>query len=199
MTPVAGFRVSGECATDTMSLDALSLDDVQVARKWRNTVREGLRTPHLLTESQQEDFYQSIVCDSSMPMRYWAVRHPGHGFVGMVGLVDIAWEAGIAEISLITDPALRGQGIGSGALELLLHEGFDNMGLRTIYGECYKSNPALGFWERMAERRGAYTTTLPRRKLWGGKLWDSLYFSFTSPHDEGVMGLDAQRGKGTNK
>jgi RimJ/RimL family protein N-acetyltransferase len=177
---VIGFRTTAP--PSKLRLDALTCDDVQEARVWRNTMREGLRTPYPLTEEQQDGFYGSFVCDNSMPLRYFAVRN-GDRFVAMVGLTDICWEAGNAEISLITDPSLRGKGVGSGALALLLREGFATMGLRTIYGECYESNPAIGFWRLMAERHGAYTTMLPRRKRWDGRLWDSLYFSFTSPYE----------------
>lgn len=167
-----------------LRLDALDWDDVQRVREWRLTCREGLRTPHMITEDQQTTFYEGVVCNTHANSRFWAVRDNGC-LVAMVGLVGIQWENGLAEVSLITDPAEKGRGFGSAALEMLLREGFDNMGLATIYGECYHSNPALGFWEKMAERHGATTTTLPRRKRWAGRLWDSLYFSFTTPH-EGV-------------
>jgi RimJ/RimL family protein N-acetyltransferase len=164
-----------------LRLDALNVDDVQTVREWRLTCREGLRTPVMLGEEQQDTFYEKVVCKGTDKNRYFAVRD-GDLLVAMVGLTGIEWENGMAEISLITDPAKAGKGIGSGALELLLREGFDVMGLATIYGECYLCNPAIGFWQRMCERYNAYTTTLPRRKRWAGKLWDSLYFSIQTPH-----------------
>ncbi len=171
-------------------MDALNVDDVQTVREWRLTCREGLRTPVMLGEEQQEAFYEQVVVNGIDTHRYFAVRD-GDALVAMVGLTGICWESGIAELSLITDPdpKKRGKGIGSGALDLLLREGFDSLGLQTIYGECYLCNPAIGFWERMVERHRAYWTTLPRRKRWAGKLWDAMYFSITTPH-EGVMTHD---------
>ena len=180
MTPVVGFRAL-PTADPKLRLDVLNREDCQTVREWRNTHLEGLRTPFPLTEEQQDVFYDEIVCDRSLPLRYWAVRDCDK-LVGMVGLTDIDFYARSAEVSLITDPDSRMRGYGSGAFDLLLHQAFDMVGLETVFGECYECNPAVGFWRRMAEKYGAYVTTLPRRKRWAGKLWDSMYFSIENPN-----------------
>lgn len=180
MSRVVGFHALPS-DDPRLRLDVLNRDDCQMVREWRNRNLEGLRTPFPLTEEQQDTFYDEVVCDRSLPLRYWAVREGGK-LVGMVGLTDLDWYAGSGEVSLITDPSCRGKGYGSGAFDLLLQEAFGQLGLNTVWGECYECNPAIGFWHKMCAKYGAYTTKLPRRKRWAGKLWDSLYFSIESPY-----------------
>ena len=201
MSPVVGFRAHPS-AGPKLRLDALTADDCEEVRLWRNQHLEGLRTPFPLTEEQQEVFYANVVCDRDLPLRYWAVRNEAGKIVAMVGLTDLDWYAGHGEVSLITDPSKPKQGIGSGALDLLLHEAFAQMGLQTVWGECYECNPAIGFWHKVCERHGAYMTRLPRRKRWAGKLWDSLYFAIESPYtacDCGGACDDTDRSKGASE
>ena len=160
-----------------VALRSSSLADVEQVRLWRNEVLEALRTPFRLTQEMQADFYANTVCNRAADSRWWSV-YDGSLFIGLAGLCNIQWENGLAEISLIIDPEKRGKGYGVQAVDAVLAEGFGNLGLDTIYGECYECNPALGFWDRMVGRRGGYTTMLPRRKRWQGKLYDSLYFAF---------------------
>ena len=201
MSPVVGFRALPNVGPK-LRLDVLNRDDCQTVREWRNKNLEGLRTPFPLTEEQQDVFYDEVVCDRSMPLRYWAVRDDADRFVGMVGLTDLDWYAGSGEVSLITDPTCRGRGIGSGAFEMLLREAFDSLGLQTVWGECYECNPAIGFWHKMVAKYDGYVTKLPRRKRWGGKLWDSMYFSIASPYTACQCGGgcdDSDGGKGTSE
>ena len=93
------------------------------------------------------------------------------------GLTYIQWENRLAEISLIVDPDLVKQGIGSDAVEMLLDEAFNKMNLKTVFGECYKSNSAHEFWFRLTQKYEGYTTILPNRKYWNGEYSDSLFFS----------------------
>lgn len=148
--------------------------------RWRNRedTRPGLRTPFMVNEPMQEDWYQRI-SDRRSPDRYWAAVSQHSTLVAVVGLTGIQWENGLAEVSLLTDPESRGQGLGREALAAVLAEGFDRMRLLTIIGECYWHNPARAFWSQMiAELRGEFVV-LPRRKFWNGQLHDSLYFTFT--------------------
>lgn len=167
----------------SLRLDALTPEDVEQARIWRNApeVRKGLRTPFLLTHAMQAEFFFGTVCSRTAHHRYWAVRgavdeHPDR-IVAMTGLTDIQWENGLAEISLLTMPDRTGQGIGSETVKLVLAEAFGAMRLLTVFGECYMNNPAVSFWERIVKDYGGSATTLPRRKFWDGQLWDSYYFT----------------------
>ncbi|HYM24450.1 MAG TPA: GNAT family protein, partial [Vicinamibacterales bacterium] len=97
--------------------------------------------------------------------------------VACVGLTDIQWENGLAEISLIVDPERAKCGHGAAAVKLVLAEAFDRLRLETVFGEVYSCNPATDFWIKVTEPYGAVAVRLPRRKFWNGQLFDSLYFS----------------------
>lgn len=166
-----------------LALDALTAEDCEAARGWRNVARETLRTPFMLTETMQRDFYGDVVCNRRSAHRYFAIRLNG-ALIGMGGLTNIAWEAGSAEISLILAPSHRGEGLGRQSVVLLLEEAFCVLRLVHVYGEVYQSNPgALGFWSRLARDWDAKTATLPARSFWAGQHWDSLYFDFDSCPD----------------
>ncbi len=165
----ATFAVTYPC-----NLRELTQTDCEQVRQWRNSCLETLRTPYLLTEQMQAFFYQNVVCNRNANSRWWAIEADGT-LIGMTGLTDITWENGTAEVSLILNPKKTGIGYGEAALNLLLEQAFAFMGLCNIYGECYECNPAVSFWRKMIP---TYTTTLPQRKLWRGKYYDSLYFSF---------------------
>ena len=165
----ATFAVTYPC-----NLRELTQTDCEQIRQWRNSCLETLRTPYLLTEQMQTDFYHTTVCNRNANSRWWAIEANGE-LIGMTGLTDIEWENGKAEVSLILNPKEIRKGYGEAALNLLLEQAFAFMGLQNIYGECYECNPAVSFWRKMIP---TYTTTLPQRKLWRGKYYDSLYFSF---------------------
>ena len=158
-----------------MELRAPTREDVEEVRLWRNDALETLRTPYPLTETMQGNFYEQVICNRYSTHRYWSIYD--NGLVGFGGLTNIEWENGLAEISLILSAGCRGQGYGAHAVQLLLDEGFGNMGLKTIYGECYDCNPAVEFWKKITDRNGGYYTMIPRRKLWQGQLYDALHFS----------------------
>lgn len=161
-----------------LMLDALTVGDCEAARVWRNAARETLRTPFLLTETMQRDFYAEVVCNRQSVHRYFAVRQ-GSALIGMGGLTNIAWEAGSAEISLILSPNSRGAGFGRQSALLLLREAFHVLRLVHVYGEVYHSNKgAVAFWSKLAAEWKARTAVLPARTFWNGQHWDSLYFDF---------------------
>jgi len=190
-----------------MILDALTPADVEAVRTWRNRddCRMGLRTSYVLTQEMQAQWYRDVICHRASAQRYFAVREDAQApIVAQVGLTNIAWENGTAEISLIVAPAEQQRGIGRAAVRLALREGFERSRLQRISGEVYHCNPeALTFWlERMEEyttwRRGHppswgdLVTVLPDRKWWRGRYWHATWFVFTAdtwkPNDAGGGG-----------
>ena len=162
-----------------MILRPLTAEDAETVRQWRNADRSGLRTPFMLTREMQQAFHASLA-DRNAPHRYWAVSRfaePSNDLAAMAGLTYIQWENGLAEISLIVSPIEVGKGIGREAVRLALMEAFDRMRLLTVVGECYECNPAVGFWRKVVADYGGSLATLPRRKWWDGRLWDSLVFA----------------------
>lgn len=165
---------------------------LEMVRRWRNEVRESLRTPRMLTGEQQEAFYQSLQ-DRVSPHRYWEIHKQsafGTDMVGLGGLTFIEWENGLAEISLIISPQERGRGYGSSGVRLILCEAFDRMRLHQVYGEVYACNPITPFWEKVVQEYGGTGVRLPHRKFWNGQYWDSWYFSIfeTGYHKSGPLG-----------
>jgi len=158
-----------------VTLEPLSFADVEQVRLWRNETVVSLRTPFPLTAEMQAEFYQAELSDRRSGHRYWGVRN--EALIGMAGLTDIQWENGLAEISLLLGPAWRRGGRGTAAVALVLEEAFSTLRLETVFGEVYQCNPAVGFWLAVAKRYGGWVTTLPRRKFWDGRLWNSIYFS----------------------
>lgn len=163
----------------SVSLRTLRTEDMPATAAWREAARPYLRTPFAVTVEQQQDFYARTVCHRHAPHRYWAVVEDEQ-LVGIGGLTDIAWETGIAEISLVLNPDACGHGVGSEGCRLLLGEAFDAMRLETVTAEVYHHNPALSFWKKMAARYEADVVTLPRRKWWTGQLWGADYLSFSA-------------------
>ena len=165
-------------------LRALTRADVELVRQWREDkeTRAGLRRPDPLTVERQAQWYQDVICrPESSPHRYWAAVVDGQ-FVGQVSLESIDPHVK-AEIGLITDPAVRGKGCGKIALGLLLAKGFDEMGLRRIWGVCYASNSALGFWDKMLGVFGGVVMAdedWTETNTWDGQEWPSRRFWFTA-------------------
>ncbi len=165
-------------------LRALTLADVEHVRLWRedDATRAGLRRPDPLTQERQAQWYHDNVCrpDSSRD-RYWAVEIDG-AFVGHVSLESIEPHVK-AEIGLITNPELRGKGYGREALRLLLAKGFDEMGLRRVFGVCYTSNVALGFWRHELKRYDGFEMgddDWTETNTWGGVEHPSRRFWFSA-------------------
>ena len=171
-------------------LDVLSFENLETIRKWRNeVVKNGIfRTSYLLTYHMQKKFFDDVINNRNSNSRYWGIflktydndDHLIHVFIGYTGLDKIEWENGLAEIGLMISHEYVGLGYGSKSLSLVLNEAFNNMRLQNIYGECYKCNPNIEFWEKMIEKYKAYSTILPSRKFFNGYFFDSMYFNFNS-------------------
>jgi RimJ/RimL family protein N-acetyltransferase len=170
-------------------LRPLTSADVEQVRLWRDDpeTRRGLRGPEPLTMERQQAWYLQTVCRPEVSEhRFFAVevasREADPYLVAQVGLENINPRLS-AEIHLITDPAVRGKGIGRIALALLLERGFNEYGLDRIWGSCYLSNPALHFWRKMlTEFRGfeMQDDDWTETNCADGREWPSRRFWFTA-------------------
>ena len=181
-----------------MEFKVLTLEDCLKVKEWRNETMNALRTPYGLTDEQQEDFYNNVVCDGKANARYWGVwamievdfndtwdtnkpvmsTRKAHRLIGMAGLENIEWENRRGEISLILNPSERSKGNGDDAFNILLEKGFYELNLENIWGVCYECNPALVFWERQINKYNGQTAVFPNMKYYQGKYWRGFYFSF---------------------
>ena len=171
-----------------MKLETLTQEQVLLVAKWRNNEMEVCRTPFMLTEEIQEDFYKDIVSNRESNHRYWAVVRtiedeikgivPESGFIGMGGITYIQWENRIGEITLIIDPKGRGSGEGEKAVDLLLDQAFNYLNLQTVFGEVYYCNETgYNFWWKIADKYKSPCADLYHRKYWKGQYYNSMYFS----------------------
>ena len=168
-----------------MKLEPLKRRQALQVSEWRNKERQFLRTPYFITDDMQSKFYDNVINNRDSQHRYFAITddtrifldEPIHEFIGMGGITNIEWENGNAEISLIINPEKRGKGYGMKAVDLILAEAFDNMGLDMIYGEVYNCGNR-GFWEKVVKRYGEEDSNaeLTERKFWDGKRWGSMWF-----------------------
>ena len=165
-----------------MKLKPPTKENLELVRQWRNECLESLRTPFMLTEKQQEDFYDTL-CSRTCVHRYYELWHDGK-FIGLGGITYIQWENRCGEISLILAPDVRGRGLGKLAVAELYEKAFDELNLNMMVGVCYQSNGAYGFWKKETDEWGGYCTILKQRKYWSGFYWDSLYFSVTKEQYE---------------
>ncbi len=160
--------------------DALTRADCETIRKWRNADISGARTPYLLTELQQERFYEDVVSNRDSHHRYWAVKLREAGWkdelIGIAGLTDIEWENGRAEIALMIGPDYRRHGYGGDALDLLFDWGHNKMRLPTLYGNVYACNPDYNFWLKQIKIYRMFSVEITSGKWWDGALWNMLYF-----------------------
>lgn len=170
-----------------MKLTALTKEQCEKVRQWRNLDISMYRTSYYITPEMQENFYHDVICNRKSDHRYYSIvmdcgdHQPDKEcfhFVGMIGFVNISLENRNAEISIVIDPDIRHKGIGEKALSLLLHEGFNNLNLENIYGECYCCSPFIDFWKRMIEKHEIKFEVLPYRKYWNGEYHNSIYFNF---------------------
>jgi len=169
-----------------IELRPLSSDDMEDIRLWRNASMETLRTPYMLTEKQQDDYYRTVICNRYSTTRYWGLwwdcgdLEPERcmHFAGMGGIENIQWENRLGEISLLISPYHRGKGLGRAAVDAILDQAFNYLNLDGVWGECYFSCPATEFWRKLVTERHGYLTTLPNRKFYNGQYHSSLYFHF---------------------
>jgi predicted acetyltransferase len=160
-----------------MEFRALSYQEVEMVRQWRQAVPQALRTPRSLTYEQQQDFYQNVVCNRDANAYYWGIWYDEE-LIGQAGIESIEWTNRRGEISLLLNPELRQKGLGSAAVDILLHKGFLELNLDSVYGECYTCNPAKDFWLKMVRFFDGESTYIPYTKYWNGVYYKSLWFNF---------------------
>ena len=154
-----------------IELTSLTEEVAIAAAEWRNYSPESCRTDKPSTPGGQMAWFSRL--GTIEDMVYWTIENDGIP-VGIGGLTSLNDWSG--EISIVLDPQARGKGIGKSAVDLLIDAGL-GMGLKVIYGECYKCSPALPFWHHILEKYSPMWSWLPNRKVFQGEIYDSEYFS----------------------
>ena len=75
--------------------------------------------------------------------------------LGIVNLSGIDWTSHTAEIGVaIVDPAVRGRGLGTQTLTLMLNYAFEQMGLRRVFARVMSENdPSLRLFDKLGFTR----------------------------------------------
>ena len=140
----------------------------------------SLRTSNFILDAQQHDFYHSL--KTRKDIEYYSILRNDKTLVGLCGFVNLNLVNRNAEIALIINPHMRGEGIGRDSFKLLLDHGFNKLGLRNIYGESYACNENHGFWENIIKEKKAFKIDLPERKFFDGTFFSGVYFNFKNPN-----------------
>jgi RimJ/RimL family protein N-acetyltransferase len=159
-----------------MKLMPLSRDDAEQIREWRLDFPETLRTSLMLNYDQQQDWYTREIEDRNSKTRYWAL-YIHDTLVGYGGIENISWENRSGEISVLIAKQYHGRGYGRAAVGLFIDHAFGALNLDIVYGEVYTCGN-VEFWKKICAERGAETSTIPARKFWKGKYYDSMFFVF---------------------
>ena len=180
-----------------MILKALTLENLETARLWRNGLMAAWRTPYMLTKEMQEDFYRNVICNRQSNLRYWGfwvhktpptengMLGDSHfsfstdgWFVGYGGIENIHLENRTGEISILIGPKFRGGGHGSAALRLMLDQAFNVLNLDIVHAECYLCNESIKWWDKMGELYKTETYELPYRKYYNGQMYSARFYYF---------------------
>ncbi|NLG86448.1 MAG: GNAT family N-acetyltransferase [Firmicutes bacterium] len=103
--------------------------------------------------------------------RLWAIETNKAGFIGEVELTQISWRLKEAELKIcIGNPAYRGLGFGTQALQMILEVAFTKLKLNRVYLRVYQyNNRAIRCYQRCGFKKQA---VLRNRERFGGRNCD---------------------------
>ena len=131
------------------------------AREWRNheRIRRWCRQTSLITVDGHRAWLEKIKRDPSIQM-YGIMAQKEDDFVGVCGLTSISSTHGTAEFSLYIANEYQNRGYAKRALLTLLGYGFDELGLRNIWGEVLQDNPALKVFEKIGFKQEGFLRSM---------------------------------------
>ena len=130
----------------------LDADVPEDARYWRNhpSIRKWCRQFTLIDEYQHEAWLEAQ--SESPSIKMFGVMNRTE-YIGVCGLTSIDYINRNAEFSLYIEPTAQRKGFGKKALLSLLRHGFEDFGLKRIWGETYEGNPALKTFTSIGMRK----------------------------------------------
>ena len=166
---------------ELVGLRAIEPDDLELLRKWRNRpgLRRYFREHRELAKVEQEAWYRRTVLDDSRTIMFALVElnDASLPLIGAAGLCYIDWVCRSAEVSLYigAKDLYIDDRLAPDALRLLLHYGFDEVGLHRLWTEVYDYDDRKA---RLCEAVGFSLEGRHRDKHFADGGWhDSLVFS----------------------
>lgn len=153
--------------------------------EWRNDPKiwRWTRQNDLLSPSDHAKWLEKIQSDPTIKM--YAIMRDAQSLsisddlesIGVCGLTSIDLQNRHAEFSLYIAPMHQKQGYAKPSLKTLLYHGFQNMGLKSIWGETFENNPAQRLFREIGMQEDG-----KRRQFYfkDGKYWDAILFSILS-------------------
>ena len=159
-------------------LDVLTHNESSKLNRVRNMprIRDWCRQVGLIDDIQQSKWLERISSDNSIRMYgIFKENDPTSMLLGVCGLTDIDHVNQRAEFSLYIFPKYHKNGYGKQALITLFNHGFNDLNLKTIYGETFDGNNAIVlFLETLLMN---YDGTRPNFYFKNGKFLDSHMIS----------------------
>lgn len=158
-------------------LHALEASDTY--RMWRNDpqIWQWTRQNDLISKEAHGRWFESQGRDPSIKMySIWLGGQYGEqdSVIGVCGLTSVNWQNRNAEFSLYLAPQFHGQKLSKPALKTLLYHGFQNLGLKSIWGETFQNNRAQVVFRALGMREDG----IRRQFYWkDGQYWDAILFS----------------------
>lgn len=123
----------------------MQADHIERVRQWRNAQMDDLRQNHVITKSEQLEYYHKHIwpdIKNKYPKNILLSILLNEVLIGYGGLVHIAWEHQRAEVSFLLDPKYvcdikRYTNIFSRYLKMIKKLAFKDLGLERLYGETY--------------------------------------------------------------
>ncbi len=130
---------------DALIIMPIQPSHIEKVRQWRNAQMDILRQCHVITKSEQVEYYNNIIwpdMKNEHPKNILLSIFENDMLIGYGGLVHIAWEHRRAEVSFLLNPECvsnkeRYTRIFSQYLHLIKKLAFEVLGLEKLCGETY--------------------------------------------------------------
>jgi RimJ/RimL family protein N-acetyltransferase len=171
--------------------------DPEVESRWTHDLsllRALWRQPAMpLSFAQVKKKYEAIEkqMDEAKNLFHFTIRDKEDGrLLGFVRLEGIEWTHAVGSLKLaIGDPADRGKGYGSEAMQLILYYAFTELNLYRLSATVGEDNPgALRFFKRFG-----FIEEVRRRKalMRDGQAWDSIHLGLLCDEWQAAQGEDS--------
>lgn len=124
-----------------VKLAAVESGHMELMREWRNdpAVWKWCRQNDLISDAMQKRWFESQDKDPTIHM--YMIK--ADGLKGVCGLTSHDRNNRIAELSLYIAPEFQKQGLSKPSFLTLITHGFKNLGLHSIWCECFTGNPVI--------------------------------------------------------